>query len=926
MNLKNSLVSFLFLISFSSFGQLFSESFAYPEKTALTSLTWIEHSGSGSNPISVTEGLSFGGENLNSGVTLSGGGQDVNTTFTVQNDGSVYVSFLVNVKSASDDGEYFLHLGPQSLGTNFRGRVFVKMAGEGIQFGVSKSSSTAVFSDKNFQLNKTYQLVLKYTFNTTSSTDDIVELFVLENPTDIQPENRIEASKGESDSPNVGSIALRQGSSNKAPTLVLDEIRVAESWKEVVTLKRAESIQVLFPEEMYAFRSNCEKEAVFSLTLNSFWPTEVINVWSPEGNLLRFSKDKVNWFNQLTFKSSNQSFYEPFYVKMLTSKLVENTGIFTLNLDNSKGAAISRESKKYLVFDLSEDCSLAIKAMKLLQSADSVLVAGRITASANEFPKFNYLQDHSSGVRIEGDFGFEIGDSVRFNGVLSTLNLETILLLDSLKGYAFFDTKGPQPLDLNLEDLSTHGGEFVRISGVELQDKRFVFMPNTNEIVQIGNRVSPLRIWSKTKIDGHLKPQGKFDISGVVGQYRDQFQIYPRVTADIDQLGKISESSLNISKEYTFDIAAWNLEWFGSSGNGPVDNELQLENAVKVMTEIDADVFVLEEITDLNTFSSLVSLLDGYSGGCSPAVSGGGEPEQAQRICFVYKDKTIKPLGITPLLAGTPPIAEYPTSFNRFWASGRLPALFECDVNIDGVSRRMHIIGIHARANRNTPAERELVYNMRKKDIEVLKDSLDQYFPNASIIMAGDFNDDVDETVVTGLKESTYSSFMNDKDNWKALTKELSDAGQKSYIGYDNVIDHVIISNELFASAIPMGTELLLPFIGIDDYNDNTSDHLPVMSRFMLKPVLTATELTEIDSIIIYPNPTFGELKIEMPKEQEASVKLLTIKGEVLEEVEGNQKMIERKVSKSLTKQSAGVYILKVLIGNASKTYKIVRE
>jgi hypothetical protein len=63
-----------------------------------------------------------------------------------------------------------------------------------------------------------------------------------------------------------------------------------------------------------------------------------------------------------------------------------------------------------------------------------------------------------------------------------------------------------------------------------------------------------------------------------------------------------------------------------------------------------------------------------------------------------------------------------------------------------------------------------------------------------------------------------------------------------------------------------------------------------------------------------------------MPKEQEASVKLLTIKGEVLEEVEGNQKMIERKVSKSLTKQSAGVYILKVLIGNASKTYKIVRE
>jgi hypothetical protein len=919
------ILSFLFFC-LSANAQLFSESFSYPEKTNLTSVGWTEHSGGGTNPISISEGLIFGGANLNGGVSLSGGGQDVNRSFDAQNSLPVYASFLVNVKSASNDGEYFLHLGPQSIGTNFRGKVFVKSSSDGIQFGISKSSNSAIFSDRIYQLNTSYQVVLKYSFNNTSSTDDVAELFVLETPSLNEPENRLKATEGESDSPDIGSIALRQGSSSKAPTLIIDEIKVANSWKEAVTLKREESIQIMFPEKVYAFSSNCEKEAIFDLTLNAFWPTDVINVWSPDGDILQFSKDRIIWSNQLTFKTDKPYFYESFYVKMLNSKLNVDLGELSINTDDSKGKAISQELKKYEVFKLRNDCTLPIKETKLLQMADTVLVAGRITASANEFPKFNYLQDNTSGVRIEGDFGFEIGDSVRFNGVLSILNQEIVLLEDTLKGFKVFDNKAIQPLEVKLEDLLAHGGEYVQVSGVELQDKNFVFMPNSNETVQVGNRVSPLRVWSKTEIDGHLKPQGKFNVSGVVGQYRDQFQIYPRLKSDIDQLGQIPISKLNISKEYTFDVAAWNLEWFGSSGNGPADNELQLQNALKVMIEIDADVFVLEEITDLNTFSSLVSYLDGYSGGCSPAVSGGGEPDQAQRVCFVFKDKTVTPVRISPLLKGTLPIAVYPETFERFWASGRLPALLECDVKVDGVERRMHIIGIHARANRNTPEERELVYNMRMKDIEVLKDSLDFYYPNASIIMAGDFNDDVDETVVSGLKESTYSVFVNDAENWKALTKELSDARQKSYIGYDNVIDHVIVSNELFGSAIPMGTELLLPFLNIEEYAETTSDHLPVLSRFMLKSVLTANELTEIDSVIIYPNPTQGNLKIEIPDEQKAVVKLLNIKGELIEVVDGRQKQIERKIAKILTKQSAGLYLLKVLIGNTSKTFKIVKE
>jgi hypothetical protein len=923
----NKILTFFLLLSFSTQGQLFSESFAYPKGSLLTNLSWSEHSGGGTNPIQISEGLTFGGAKLNGGVQLSGGGQDVNTTFEPQNSVPVFASFLVRVESASSDGEYFFHLGPKNLGTTFRGKVFVRSSGNGVQFGLSKSSNNPNYSEEVYDLNRTYQVVLKYTFIGTSNSDDIVELFVVETPQENQPKTIVLAPSGESDASYLGSVAFRQGSTNNAAILKLDELRIANNWKDAVSLKRELSIALKLPENLYAFSSKCTSEPIFNATLEAYWPETQLNLWSPSANVMEFSIDGLHWSNQLIFRSSDNSYHRPFFVKMLTTDPANGKKELTISIDNYGAEVIDHVKASYSVFDLREDCSMAISDVKLLQLSDSVKVSGRITASAREFSGFNYIQDNTSGIRIQGDFEFKIGDSIQFYGVLSELNLEQVLTVNSLSGFQVFDSKVLDPKLIKIEDLDAHKGELVKVEDVRLKDEKFVFLPNSNESIEANNRVWPMRIWSKTKIDGHLKPLGKFDVIGVVGQYRNQFQLYPRLVSDIENLGEIPSSLINVSKEYTFDLAAWNLEWFGSETNGPVDDAMQFENASKVLNDIDADVYVLEEITNTTSFDKLVATLDGYNGECSPAVSGGGEPANAQRVCFVYKRETISMVELRPLLGGTPPIAGYPDTFERFWASGRLPALFVCDATIDGVKRRLHIVGIHARANRDgSPDERKLVYDMRKKDIEVLKDSLDQYFSLASVIMAGDFNDDVDETVVTGLTESTYASFINDPSHWQALSKELSDKGHKSYIGYDNVIDHVVISNELFSSAIDMGTELQLPFIDIDDYPENTSDHLPILSRFMLKSVITSNKFLELYSVLIYPNPTSGNLKIELGITDRAEVELFNINGQSLEIIKGNQKTIERKISKELTNQPAGVYILKLLVGNTIKTYKIVKE
>jgi hypothetical protein len=49
---------------------------------------------------------------------------------------------------------------------------------------------------------------------------------------------------------------------------------------------------------------------------------------------------------------------------------------------------------------------------------------------------------------------------------------------------------------------------------------------------------------------------------------------------------------------------------------------------------------------------------------------------------------------------------------------------------------------------------------MRKYDVEVLKDSLDVEFPNANVMLLGDFNDDVDQSVAGN--PSSYQKMVED--------------------------------------------------------------------------------------------------------------------------------------------------------------------
>jgi PKD repeat protein len=219
---------------------LLEENFAYPSSSLLTANGWTAHSGEGSKAIAVTaSGLSYSGYGPNSGnaAAVVANGEDVNRTFApVYARTPTYASLLVNVSAVSATGDYFFHLGPKSIGSTFRGRVFVRRVGttNKINFGVGSGSGAASYTATEYDLNTTYLLVLKYTFD---EEDNVSELFI--NPTtDTEPATAtVKAAETGTTPPapgdNIGAVALRQGSSS--PTVVVDGIRVGTTYRVVKT-------------------------------------------------------------------------------------------------------------------------------------------------------------------------------------------------------------------------------------------------------------------------------------------------------------------------------------------------------------------------------------------------------------------------------------------------------------------------------------------------------------------------------------------------------------------------------------------------------------------------------------------------------------------------------------------------------------------
>ena len=60
-----------------------------------------------------------------------------------------------------------------------------------------------------------------------------------------------------------------------------------------------------------------------------------------------------------------------------------------------------------------------------------------------------------------------------------------------------------------------------------------------------------------------------------------------------------------IGDSLKLEIANWNIEWFGKTGYGPNDEELQQANVLDVVQKADLDIWAFCEVSDNAVFNSI---------------------------------------------------------------------------------------------------------------------------------------------------------------------------------------------------------------------------------------------------------------------------------------------------------------------------------
>lgn len=303
----------------------------------------------------------------------------------------------------------------------------------------------------------------------------------------------------------------------------------------------------------------------------------------------------------------------------------------------------------------------------------------------------------------------------------------------------------------------------------------------------------------------------------------------------------VSLSGTSVDPATTLEVVNWNIEWFGSTINGPTNDVQQEQNVKTILQNLDADIYAVSEIVSETRLASVVNQMPGYtymiSNYGSHTNTTANPPSalaEAQKLAFIYKTSVFNNVTTTPLLSqGINSAADLTNPAYNYWASGRFPFMLSAEVTLNCVTKNVKFVLVHGKAN---TAPTLASYDRRKKGADTLHYTLQQNYPTDNIIMLGDYNDDLDVTITDGVIPNTtsYSVFTGDPSNFTPLTLPLSLAGKKSTVSHDNVIDHVIASNEM-VSTYMTGTANILADVAsiVSNYGSSTSDHYPVFTRYI---------------------------------------------------------------------------------------------
>lgn len=277
--------------------RLLTENFEYELGNLYSQGGWLKYGTQAAGPVQVIDNAltypDYQDKAVGKAVHLTqvASGEDLMRAVseTAISSGKVYLSALVKVNAVADDQYFLAFIQPTSAGIvdkktppeNTR-LIASKGSADGkFVFKISRNSATLFESTEEFELGKTYLVVMSYEFK-EGTKNDVVQLWV--NPavasTEPQPNAAINsATHTGADMKSFQAIELRQGSSATkiGPEVIIDAIRVGTAWTDLFDVASTEPTMTVTPTVVY----DGSAVAIGSSTTFATYAVEYANLENP---------------------------------------------------------------------------------------------------------------------------------------------------------------------------------------------------------------------------------------------------------------------------------------------------------------------------------------------------------------------------------------------------------------------------------------------------------------------------------------------------------------------------------------------------------------------------------------------------------------------------------------------------------------------
>ena len=564
------------------------------------------------------------------------------------------MSALVNL-SAVQTGNFFLTFGDtEPMGSSsVRGKLYAKANdNQKINFGIARNAS-AVYSDKEFDLNSTVLVVMKYHFVADTESDnknDIVSLYINPTITEGEPSTPDAVSTDNTTGPDlsaIGSISIFQAGTKAAdtscPTGTIDAIRVSTTWEGLFTGTGEEptptptiniesmSGYVFIPDDLFVGMSY-----PYTLTVNAenLQGDITVTIGSASGGEVTSEQTTIA-------KADAEAGYNfPFTISPKTA-MGSQGGYETITFA-SEGAETVEITLMWSSYAITQAATIAefkeaVRGMEEYELYDAQFsLNGEVTVTHayTDGGDLNlFVEDATGGLKIVDQYSrltqpYTVGDR------LSHLTLSASVSDNgSITAYAEADFGAPlsqgnevTPTTLTLADLRTNG---ARYEGCLVKVENVTIIPNAsgyfNEdptssiyLKQVDSDNSTLKVLPNADFIGKVIPESARSIVGISTNATGS-AIAPRSLADIDadfdepggedpgtepeEPGNETEVGENLLSNPSFEenssnplLGAQFTNWSLALGSATVESEIMQEGEAAIRITGSSNAYLEQEV------------------------------------------------------------------------------------------------------------------------------------------------------------------------------------------------------------------------------------------------------------------------------------------------------------------------------------------